>query len=288
MTIQQAYKQLMYQLFELYDDREAANISDWTIEHITGQRKIERVTNKEFPFSAYQQQLLNDYSVELLQHKPVQYVLHEAWFAGMKLYVDENVLIPRPETEELVQWVVEEVTGYRPQAAGMLDIGTGSGCIAIALKKKLPFIEIHAADISADALKVAEKNASLHQTAIIFHQSDILKKEDWNLFTQFDIIVSNPPYVKGSEAKAMKDNVLKYEPHQALFVSDDDALIFYKAMAAFGKQHLKPGGKLFVEINEALGNEVLHLLTHAGYKEIEIKKDMQGKERMIKAKMSDV
>lgn len=283
MGIQDAYTQLMYQLFELYDDRESANIADWVIEHITGFKRIDRITNKQFPLNTSQQELLKTYTEQLLQHKPVQYVLHEAWFSGMKFFVDKNVLIPRPETEELVEWVVLESQKSKSKSQKILDIGTGSGCIPIALKKRLPDFDLYALDVSQGALSVAEKNASALNAAISFYEINILNKASWDQLPKFDIIVSNPPYIKQSEEKEMRGNVLQHEPHLALFVPDEDGLLFYKAIAEFGLQHLNKGGQLFFEINEMLGNEVRLLLEKFGYSNVEVKRDMQGKDRMVKA-----
>jgi release factor glutamine methyltransferase len=301
MTVKQAYQQLLFQLYEIYDEREAANISDMVIEKVTGFRKTARVTNKQFILSDAQIKLLNNYTSQLLQHKPVQYVLQEAWFEGIKFYVDENVLIPRPETEELVEWIIGEIKSTKYEVRNdlqiptsniehrtstclsILDIGTGSGCIAVALKKKLSQAEIHAVDISNKALTIAKQNAAAEQTQINFHCLNILDNSEWKLLPGFDIIVSNPPYVKKSEASAMHNNVLQHEPHIALFVPDEDALIFFRTIAAFGLEHLNENGKLFFEINEALGKEVYDLLVQHHYKNIEVKKDLQGKERMVKA-----
>ena len=283
MTIQQSYKQLLFQLYEMYDDREAANIADLVIENITGFKKSDRIINKQFPLNEKQLQLLNEYTTELLKHKPLQYVLHEVWFAGTKLYVDENVLIPRPETEELAEWIVKEVACYQLPVTSLIDIGTGSGCIPIALKKKLTSVEVHAVDISDSALTVAKRNAADQQAEINFHQLDIVDKTLWEQLPHFDIIVSNPPYVKQSEASSIQKNVLKYEPHIALFVEDEDALKFYKAISEFGLAHLNKNGKLFFEINEMMGKQVCELLTQYGYSNIQLKKDLQEKERMVKA-----
>jgi release factor glutamine methyltransferase len=283
MTIQQSYKQLLFQLYEMYDDREAANIADLVIENITGFKKVDRIINKQFPLNKKQLQLLNDYTNELLKHKPVQYILHEAWFSGMKLYVDENVLIPRPETEELVEWIVKTVTSRNSQVGNLLDIGTGSGCIPIALKKKLHPTEVHALDISEGALNVAKQNADTHQTEIHFHLLNILDKNCWKQLPNFDIIVGNPPYIKQSETLSMQQNVLNYEPHLALFVDDEDVLKFYKAIAEFGLHHLNKNGQLFFEINEMMGKQVRELLTHCRYSNVELKKDLQNKDRMVKA-----
>jgi release factor glutamine methyltransferase len=286
MTIQLAYKQLLAQLYEVYDTREAANIADMVIEHVTGQRKIERILYKDLPVSEEQQHTLETYIQQLLQHKPIQYVLGEAWFAGMKLYVNENVLIPRPETEELVEWIVEEVGSGKSKVQSnlsIIDIGTGSGCIPIALKKRLINADVYAVDISEGALEVAKKNAEQQEVDIHFSQINFLDNRQWEQLRLFDVIVSNPPYVKKSEEQTMAKNVLQYEPHVALFVPDEDALKFYKAIAEFAKTHLNTGGHVFVEINEALGQHVGELFVQSGLKDVTLKKDMQGKDRMIKA-----
>jgi len=286
MTIQQSYKQLLFQLYEMYGDREAANIADIVIENITGFKKVDRLINKQFPLNEEQLQLLNDYTNELLKHKPVQYVLSEVWFAGMKLYVDENVLIPRPETEELVEWIVKTVASRKSQVASILDIGTGSGCIPVALKKKLLSVEVHALDISEEALNVAKRNAAIQQTEINFHLLNILDRNLWKQLPKFDIIVSNPPYVTQGEASSMQKNVLQYEPHLALFVDDEDAMKLYKAIAEFGLYHLNNNGQIFFEINEMMGKQICDLLNQYRYLNIELKKDLQNKDRMIKATLS--
>jgi release factor glutamine methyltransferase len=217
-------------------------------------------------------------------------VLNETWFAGMKLYVDEAVLIPRPETEELVEWIVSEVRNEKNSKVKsqnlkfkILDVGTGSGCISLALKRYLPEAEVTAVDVSEDALIVAKKNAIAYDLKINFLQLDFLNKEQWKAFEKYDIIVSNPPYIKKSEEFTMRDNVLNYEPQIALFVPDDDALIFYKALAEFAQLHLKKTGSLFVEINEALGIQVVELFKENNFNKVVLKKDLQGKDRMVKA-----
>ncbi len=295
MTIHQAYQQLLAQLYAMYEHREAANIGNWVIEHVTGQTKIERIVYKDLPVSNEQLFLLQRITNELLEHKPVQYVLNEAWFAGMKFYVDENVLIPRPETEELVQWMVEENAKARSQRSNniehstfnIIDIGTGSGCIPIALKKNLPDANVSAVDVSVGALMVAKQNAGAQHTAIHFMQLDFLDETQWVLLNHYDIVVSNPPYIKQSEDNIMSKNVLKYEPRNALFVPDEDALVFYKALAKFGSQHLVAGGSIYMEINEALGKNVTELFTLEGYSNVTLRKDMQGKDRMVKANWND-
>ena len=283
MTIQFAYKQLLAQLYEIYDAREAANIADWVIENVTGQRKIDRIVYKDFPVSEAQQLQLANIVEELLQHKPVQYVLGEAWFADMKLMVNKSVLIPRPETEELVEWMSEDIKKSGNAEISLVDVGTGSGCIAIAMKKKLPGLKVSAIDVSKDALEVAKLNSLKQKTNVQFFHLDFLNENEWNSLEKYNIIASNPPYIKESEAADMQKNVLQYEPHLALFVPDENALTFYEAIARFSGEHLKPDGSVYVEINEALGDQVVELFAKNGLSKIILKKDLQGKDRMVKA-----
>jgi release factor glutamine methyltransferase len=219
--------------------------------------------------------------VERLKNgEPVQYVLGKAEFCGMNLKVNPGVLIPRPETEEMVQWLVTS-TIRLPEK--ILDIGTGSGCIALALKKAFPEARVSGCDISEQALSVARENAALHRLEIHFFVSDILRwsgKENW---VKQDLIVSNPPYITLVEKKCMVSNVLDFEPHLALFVPDEDPLLFYRNIAEFSLLWLKPGGRLVFEINELYGSEVVRLLRENGFFGIELRKDLRGKERMISA-----
>lgn len=256
------------------------------IENITGFRKIDRIINKKFPLNQKQEKLLQDYTQALLKHTPVQYVLKEAWFAGMKFYVDKNVLIPRPETEELVEWIGSEIQNSNQKVQNLLDIGTGSGCISIAVKRKFPELEVHAIDVSETALEVAQRNASEQQTEILFHQVDILNRKEWKRLPVFDMIVSNPPYIKESEADQMQQNVLTHEPHIALFVPTNDALLFYRSIADFALRYLSVNGTLFFELNDAHGEDVTTMLSENGFADVQLKKDMQGKDRMIKATYS--
>lgn len=291
MTMHEAQQQLQTTLYQLYDNREATTIADWVMEHVTGLRKIDRIMHKQLPLSPDRLTLLQEYTRELLTHKPVQYVLHEAWFCGMPFYVDENVLIPRPETEELVEWVVEE-TGNRQSAIGnqrskvgtisILDIGTGSGCIPISLKKKMPHVETYACDVSEGALAVAQKNAATQQTVVHFLSADFLDDTTWSTLPAVDIIVSNPPYIPHHNQNSMLQNVLAYEPHLALFVPNEDPLLFYHAIARFAQQKLLPGSCIFVEIHEDLGEQTKALFESKGFA-AEVKKDFQGKDRMVKA-----
>jgi release factor glutamine methyltransferase len=208
--------------------------------------------------------------------EPIQYILGETEFYGLKLNVNPAVLIPRPETEELVDWILK-INSIRN--AKILDIGTGSGCIALALKNHLKEGEISGVDISENALKVARENALQNHLNVNFFQSDILKwkESEWD---KFDIVVSNPPYVRMSEKAKMNDNVLHYEPDSALFVSDQDPLVFYRAIAAFASQYLNKNGFLFFEINEYLGEEMKVLMEGFGFESIEIRKDINSKNRM--------
>ena len=209
--------------------------------------------------------------------EPIQYVLGEAYFLGRSFLVNQSVLIPRPETELLVQLILEE----NKTKCAVLDIGTGSGCIAISLALDLKGSQVHALDFSKPALEVAKKNATRLNATITFHHLDILK--DLPTLTDLDIIVSNPPYVMDNERKNMTQNVLSYEPHSALFVPDENPLIFYEALARIGKEVLKPKGKFFVEINALLGKEVASCFVENGYSGIEIIKDLDRKDRIVSA-----
>lgn len=284
MTILQAGKVLSGELNKIYNEREAANIAAMVLENITTFSATQRLIHKEERLTQLQQHQLQSFTEQLLQHKPIQYVLREAWFAGLKFYVDENVLIPRPETEELVETVIQEIKRSQHENVNILDVGTGSGCIPITIKKKLPFTNVYALDISKKALAVAERNAADNKTEIEFIYADMLNIQPGENLPLFDIIISNPPYIKQSESKTMQPNVLQYEPHNALFVPDTDALIFYKAIAGFSLQNLNTlNGKLFFEINEKMGTAVAGLLQQEGFAQITIKKDLQHKERIVTA-----
>ena len=229
---------------------------------------------------------LVDIVAELKTGKPVQYILGHTEFYGLSFYVNPSVLIPRPETEELVEWILESQKSKVKSQNDLqiLDVGTGSGCIPISLKKNLPDSNVSGFDISTEALKTARKNAELNNVNVDFIEADIL---NWshisNLTSQISIIVSNPPYVTVHEKLQMHSNVLDYEPHIALFVPDADPLLFYNAIADFALQNLVDGGLLFFEINENLGKQTVDLLNHKAFKNIELRQDMRGKDRMIKA-----
>ena len=221
---------------------------------------------------------------ELKTEKPIQYITGEAWFYGLRFEVNENTLIPRPETEELVEWIVD---GLKIKGKGqrVLDIGTGSGCIPIALKKEIPSAQVSAIDISEKALEMARKNALNNLVEVNFIQQDILQSSNLQISKSsnllFDVIVSNPPYVRNLEKHEIKKNVLDYEPHLALFVDDSDALLFYRKIAQLALKSLTPNGKLFFEINQYLAKETVELVEQLGFKNIELRKDFIGNDRMI-------
>src|SRR6187431_2974894 len=283
MTLNEARTVLTKELKNVYESDELRNIIEMVIGHITNLSRAEQVKNKVPYLTCTQLEDLDAITERLKKNEPVQYVLGEAWFAGMKFKINQNVLIPRPETEELVDWIIRDAMSYEPRAMSILDIGTGSGCIPITLKKKLPQARVSAIDVCSEALFTATENAIELNAEVDFILLDFLDEEKWKELGQYDIIVSNPPYVKQSELNAMHERVKEFEPHLALFVPDNDALLFYKKLAGFAAKHLKAGGSLFVEINESLGEQVVNLFR--GFTKIELRKDMQGKDRMIKAEL---
>lgn len=279
MTIHFAQSSLKDNLTTLYSVREAANIANLVLEKITKFSRIDRLINKDKELAPIQISLLERYTDQLLQNRPVQYVLGEAHFSGLTFFVNEKVLIPRPETEELVLWITENI-GQNPYS--VLDIGTGSGCIAVSLKNRMPNCKISALDISYEALNIAQQNAQDNDVEVDFLEADILNESTWNSFEEYNCIVSNPPYITKSEQELMNANVLNYEPHTALFVPNNEPLLFYEKIALFAQQHLLKDGYLFFEINENLGLKTVRLLQETGFKNIELKKDLQGKDRMVK------
>lgn len=284
MTMQEATFYLLNKLRGIYAEGEASQITDWVMEHLTGSKKAERMTYKHSAITAQEETQLEQLAARLLQHEPVQYVLNESWFCGFRFYVDKNVLIPRPETEELVEWVIANCR-FPVDELNILDIGTGSGCIAVSLKRRLRKANVWACDVSNGVLEVATRNAATMGTPVSFLQLDFLDKSSWELLPQFDIIISNPPYVPEKDKAGMDPNVLNFEPATALFVPDNNALIFYKAIAEFSQAHLVKGGSIYTEIHESLGEASTTVFREAGY-ETELRKDMQGKERMLRAFVS--
>jgi release factor glutamine methyltransferase len=285
MTTNELYNHFLNRLKNIYEEREASNITDWVFENVMNLKKWERRENAS-ELNTQQISQLKQYLDELLQHKPVQYVLNEAWFYKMKFYVNEDVLIPRPETEELVEWIIHEIRGRMfnpsPGKFNILDIGTGSGCIAISLKKELVNINVTAIDVSQKALAVADKNAQDLQAKIDFINFNFLYEEQWDALSVYDIIVSNPPYIPEDQKTSLSKIVTDFEPAIALFVDDSKPFIFYEKIAKFAQSHLKASGRVFVEIHENYSNKIEQVFKDYNF-ETEIKKDIYGKERMIKA-----
>jgi release factor glutamine methyltransferase len=262
----------------LYPDHEISSLTDIIISQLTGIPKHEIRIDKEKPISETARIRITETVKDLKRGKPVQYILGYTEFFGLKLLVTPDVLIPRSETEELVKWIIDDHNNRSPS---VLDIGTGSGCIAIALKKVFPDSTINACDISVPALDIARENARTHSVQINFFQQDINKTINETHF-RYDIIVSNPPYIPLSEKSSININVRDFEPADALFVPDEDPLIFYRHIAAFGINHLKKNGQIYFEIHEKSGPAVKKLLEASGYRIVIIRKDINGKDRMIK------
>ncbi|RCS27541.1 peptide chain release factor N(5)-glutamine methyltransferase [Polaribacter sp. WD7] len=252
------------------------------IENKLNLQRIDSVLQPNFKIEAEKVSELKTITKQLLKEKPIQYILGETEFFGFPFLVNKHTLIPRPETEELVEWIILEINAMRNhnQKISILDIGTGTGCIPIALAKKIKNVEITAIDVSKDALTIAAKNAVLNNVEIKFIEMDILNTN--TLPQQFDIIVSNPPYVRALEKVEIKNNVLQNEPHLALFVDDKNPLVFYKKIANLAKNHLTKNGLLFFEINQYLGKETTAMLFQKGFKNTILKKDLFGNDRMIK------
>jgi len=280
MTIREATYYLLNKLRSIYPEGEAGQMTDWVMEHVTGSKKTERMLYKSAALTADEETRVQHITERLMKQEPVQYVLNESWFCGLKFYVDSHVLVPRPETEELVEWIISNCK-FPVDSLTILDIGTGSGCIAISLKRRVRKAEVWACDVSEAALAVATKNAATLGTEVNFIRLDFLQKAEWDRLPSFDIIVSNPPYVPAKDKAQMDPNVLHYEPATALFVPDNDPLVFYHAIAAFGQTHLNKGGIVYTEIHESMGDAASGIFREAGY-QTELKKDMQGKERMLR------
>lgn len=266
------------QLSTVYDPREAQNIAQWLVEYLTGCSPLQqRLENT--PLTESQIQQAQSLLAELLQQKPLQYVLGESYFWNLKLLVSPAVLIPRPETEELVAWIQQTFTKETTFRA--IDIGTGSGCIAIALQQLFPLWSMTAADISADALSIAQQNAKQYQQNIQFIRVDITDIQQYDLFTTYNLIVSNPPYIPLSEKESLGVNVVNYEPHQALFTPNDQPTLFYEAILQFADTHLAPKGHIFFELHENFAQKIVALCHDKGYCNTELRQDLNGKGRML-------
>lgn len=273
-------KELRFQ----YSDNELRNFIYMIFEQLLGFSKTDVQLKTDTPVPEAKYLLVKEITRQLKENKPIQYILGKTEFYGCWLNVTPGVLIPRPETEELVDWILKDTTSEKLK---VLDIGCGSGSIAIALAKNLKNAEVDACDISVTALDIASKNAITNEVSINFHHFDILCKQPLSGSKKFDIIVSNPPYVRVSEKVFMKPNVLNYEPPEALFVKDEEPLIFYDAIAGFALTHLDTDGTLYLEINEKLAADTAGLFEKNGFSSTCLKKDINGKNRMLRIKNSD-
>lgn len=287
MTIKAQYRFIAQQLQTIYNANEANIITDWAFETLASITKADLLKTPEQIISADLMNTLTKALKDLLQHKPVQYVVGEAWFYRMKLEVNEAVLIPRPETEELVQLVLDAAKASLKPSIKILDIGTGSGCIAIAIQQNYPAAVVTAIDISATALQLAKKNAATQNAKIDFLQVDFLDEMQWAVLPNFDLIVSNPPYIPIEEKEQMDWNVTGYEPHEALFVPNHSPLVFYEKIAAFAATHLNTNGKVLMETHENFAKETAALFTQQ-FINVLIKKDLFDRERMVMAELKSI
>ena len=288
MQIKQYRSHFIQELTPIYDAGEAESFFYLILEEQQHLKRIDLALNPDLTISDEAVQQWNSILEQLKKEIPIQYILGKTSFYGLDFEVNSTVLIPRPETEELVEWIIES---QKPKAKShklkILDIGTGSGCIAISLAKNISNSQVFAIDVSEKALATAKKNAQINGVNVTFLEKNILEVVTLNavegLEAQFDIIVSNPPYVRELEKQEIKKNVLDNEPHLALFVADDDALIFYRKIAELAQKNLSQDGQLFFEINQYLGKETVDLLEKMNFKNIELRKDIFGNDRMIKA-----
>lgn len=281
MLIKNYRAHFIQQLSSIYDAGEAESFFYLVLEEKHQLKRIDLALNPDLTFSDEEIAVWNLILDQLKNEIPIQYLLGKTSFYGLDFEVNPSVLIPRPETEELVEWIIQsQKSEVGVENLKILDIGTGSGCIAIALAKNIPNAAVFAIDVSEKALATAKKNAEINGVSITFIEKNILETED--LEQQFDIIVSNPPYVRNREKLEIKKNVLENEPHLALFVEDNDALIFYRKIAELAKKNLEKEGQLFFEINQYLGNEMVDLLEKMNCGNIELRKDIYGNDRMIK------
>ena len=281
MKIKEYRAQFIQELTSMYGEGEAESFFYLILEEKQQLKRIDLALQPDLVFSEVEIEIWNSILEQLKLEIPIQYLLGKTSFYGLDFEVNENVLIPRPETEELVDWIISQnLRISKSQNLKIVDIGTGSGCIAISLAKNLSNAQVFAIDVSEKALATAKKNAVLNEVAIIFIQQNVL--ETLNLGQEFDIIVSNPPYVRNLEKEEIKKNVLDNEPHLALFVEDNDALIFYKKIAELARKNLTNSGQLFFEINQYLGKEMMDLLQEMNFKNVELRKDIYGNDRMMR------
>jgi release factor glutamine methyltransferase len=283
-TVKQVSADFSEQLSTIYDANEVNSLCMMVLENVVN---ISPAKIKAFPeteISTPDSERITNILTRLTTGEPIQYILGYTEFYGLTFKVNPSVLIPRPETEELVDWILSSVRSSELAVGKFLDIGTGSGCIPISLKKNLPNAEVSAIDISPEALQTARENAELNKVEVHFIWNDILNPINHSLLTtHYSLIVSNPPYVTLEDKKQMHTNVTDFEPYTALFVPEDDPLIFYKAIADFASTHLEKGGLIFFEINESYGEQIIELLDYKKFINIELRKDMSGKDRIVKA-----
>jgi release factor glutamine methyltransferase len=272
---------MIRELTSRYPEKESENIVLFLLSAVAAIEKKDILLHPDKMVSEVMEAEFRIKLDELLDYKPVQYVTGKAYFYGIELDVNPSVLIPRPETEELVKWVIDDYQGIK--GISILDIGTGSGCIPVALGSLLINVNRAAIDISSAAIAVAARNAERYNVPVDFLTIDILDENQWERLGKFDVVISNPPYVRESEKRTMRPNVLNHEPGQALFVPDDDPLVFYRAIENFARLKLNPRGRCYVEINESLGTASEKVFRNAGFKEVNLHKDMQNKDRMIRA-----
>lgn len=286
MTLQDFKEKFHNALSKLYPKTEIDSFFFLLIEQYLNFQRIDSILKADFKLSKDQIKRLEKATKRLLQEEPIQYILGNTSFYGLPFFVNTSVLIPRPETEELVEWILSSISESQKEkkkTLTILEVGTGSGCISIALKKHIPKATVVAIEISEEALKIAQENSRINQVEIQFVLQDVLKP--FTLSQQFDIIVSNPPYVRDVEKKTIKRNVLHNEPHIALFVEDHKPLLFYDKISQLANNYGNTGGYLFFEINQYLGSEMISLLKNKGFKNIELRKDFQGNDRMIRSQI---
>jgi release factor glutamine methyltransferase len=271
------------ELINLYDAKEIDSLCSLAIAEVAGLSSAKIKAFSDLELLDEHLEAIDHILDELKTAKPIQYILGHTEFYGLTFKVNPSVLIPRPETEELVEWIISSARIGHRALGNILDIGTGSGCIAVSLKKKLPGFWVSAIDVSSEALNIAKENAESNNVEVNFIQADILSEKFDIENSKFEIIVSNPPYVTMDDKQQMHTNVTDFEPHTALFVPKNDPLIFYKAIADFALKNLEKSGLLFFEINESYGEQIVELLQSKSFNNIELRKDMNGKDRMIKA-----